>query len=294
MRGSLAANRLLTLLLFLLLVAICAYWALQILAPRPAIAPSASIGDTNAAVNLAPAVTLFGSANAITAGTPEAPSNIQVSGVAESGPNGVVILSVDGKPGAPYGVNESVIEGTTVKSVTLDKVVLNQRGRLIELKTPERASRDVLSSAQGKPRTGSESSTTAPVSTRAVAPAPLPQPARTPPPQLRPPPPPQQQQIDQQQQMQQQQSQQQQSQQQQAQQQQQANPQYQAGNPLAPAGSQPMQGSGQAGASSPTAVSGEQQVPPPAQQPLLEQPQVPGQLPAQPGQQVVPGQQGNR
>ena len=284
MRGSLTANRLLTLLLFLLLVAICAYWALQVLAPRPAIAPSASIGDTNAAVNLAPAVTLFGSANAITAGTPEAPSNIQVSGVAEAGPDGVVILSVDGKPGAPYGVNESVIEGTTVKSVTLDKVVLNQRGHLIELKTPERASRDVLSSAQGKPRTASESSTTAPVSTRAVAPAPLPQPARTPPPQLRPPPPPQQQQIDQQQQMQ----------QQQAQQQQQANPQYQAGNPLTPAGSQPMQGGGQAGASSPTAVSGEQQVPPPAQQPLLEQPQVPGQLPAQPGQPVVPGQQGNR
>ena len=55
MRGSLTAPRLLTLISFLLLMAVCSYWALQILAPRPAIAPSASIGDNAAAPNLAPA-----------------------------------------------------------------------------------------------------------------------------------------------------------------------------------------------------------------------------------------------
>lgn len=181
MRGPLTAARLLTLVLFLLLVSICAYWLLQILAPRPAIAPSASIGDTTAAANLAPAAKLFGSASAIVAGPQEQPSNIQVNGVAEAGPNGVVILSIDGKPGAPFAVNETVTDGTLVKSVTLDKVVLEQRGRLIELKTPDRASRDVLSSGAGKPRKPSEAGTAPPVASRPVAAPP-------------PPPPPQQQQ----------------------------------------------------------------------------------------------------
>ena len=51
-------------------------------------------------------------ANAVAAGTPSAAGNIQVSGVAEAGPKGVVILSVDGKPGAAYGVNDDVTEGT--------------------------------------------------------------------------------------------------------------------------------------------------------------------------------------
>lgn len=307
MRGSLTATRLLTLLLFLTLVAVCSFWALQILAPRPAIAPSASIGDTSTTANLTPAITLFGSRTA-TAGLPEAATNIQVSGVAEAGPNGVVILSVDGKPGVAYSVNETINEGTTVKSVGLDKVVLLQRGRLLELKTPDRASRDVLSSGNGKFRTSSES-TAAPVSTRPVAPPPLPPAARAPPTQLQPPAPPQQQQlqsqqlqqhlqqqqqqIQQQQQMQQQQVQQQQQQfeqqqqpQPQLQQQQlqgqqqpqqspqqlqgQVNPQFQ-GMP-GQAGSQAMQGAPQSGASLPATVSGQQQV--------------------APGQQAVPQYQG--
>ncbi len=310
MRGTLTATRLLTLLLFLTLVAICSFWALQILAPRPAIAPSASIGDTSTAANLTPAITLFGSRTA-TAGLPEASSNIQVSGVAEAGPNGVVILSVDGKPGIAYSVNESITEGTTVKSVGLDKVVLLQRGRLLELKTPDRASRDVLSSGNGKPRTSSES-TAAPVSTRPVAPPPLPPAARVAPPQLQAPAPPQQQQLQsqqlqqqlqqqqqqiqqqqqlqQQQQMQQQQVQQQQQfdQQQQLQQQQQqlqGQPQQQSPQQLqgqvnpqlqgmpGQTGSQVMQGGPQSGgASLPATVSGQQQI--------------------APGQQAVPQYQG--
>jgi hypothetical protein len=222
MRGSLTAVRLLTLLLFLLLIAICSYWALQILAPRPAIAPSASIGDAAAAPNLEPATVLFGSANAPTAAAASGAGNIQVSGVAEAGPEGVVILSIDGKPGAAFGVNSTVTEGTVVKSVGLDKVVLEQRGKLIELKTPTRASLDILSSGVGKARAPSDGSTAAPVSTRTLAPPPPPPPPPQPSqPQFQPPQPPQQQQMQQQQlQQQQEQLQQQQLQQQQLQQQQ--------------------------------------------------------------------------
>ncbi len=173
MRGPLTAARLLTLFFFLLLVSICAYWLVQILAPRPAIAPSASIGDASAPANLEPATKLFGSAGGIVADTPQQ-TNIQVFGVAEAGPNGVVILSIDGKPGVPYAVNETIADGAMVKSVGLDKVVIEQRGRLIELKTPQRASQDVLSSGVGKPRTPSEASTAPPVAARPAPPAPPP------------------------------------------------------------------------------------------------------------------------
>jgi len=190
MRGTLTAARLLTLISFLVLIAVTSYWALQILAPRPAIAPSASVGDNAAPPNLASAAVLFGSPNAVTAGAPP-PSNIQVSGILEAGPQGVVILSVDGKPGTFYGVGSSVSEGISVKSVGLDKVVLDQRGRLIELKTPERGSVRVLSSGVGKPPVTREGA--APIPVRPATPAPLP---ATPPPlprtQFQPPQPPQQ------------------------------------------------------------------------------------------------------
>lgn len=293
MRGSLTAARLLTLLLFLLLIAICAYWALQILAPRPAIAPSASIGDASAAPNLDPAARLFGSTSASAISVESDAGNIQVSGIAEAGPEGVVILSIDGKPGQAYGVNASVADGTVVKSVGLDKVVLEQRGKLVELKTPTRASLDVLSSGIGKPRVPSDSSTAAPVPTRAVPPPPPPPPPSQP--QFQPPQPPQQQQL-QQQQLQQQQLQQQQLQQQQLQQQQQQLQQQQqeqmqqaqqagqpAGQPFSPGGGAGgmSQGTGadgvQPGAApgSSTAVSGERQVP--NQQPMPGQPFAPGQ-----------------
>ena len=181
MRGPLTAARLLTLFFFLLLVSICAYWLVQILAPRPAIAPSASIGDASAPANLEPATKLFGSTSGIVVDTPQQ-TNIQVHGVAEAGPNGVVILSIDGKPGIPYAVNETIADGTMVKSVGLDKVVIEQRGRLIELKAPQRASQDVLSSGVGKPRTPSEASTAPPVAARPVPPPPPP-PAPPQPPQ---------------------------------------------------------------------------------------------------------------
>lgn len=174
MRGSSTAARTLTLLLFLTLVGVCTYWALQILAPRPAIAPSGSIGDSTAAPNLTHPAQLFGSVDATAPIAAAAPSNIQVNGIAEAGPRGVVILTVDGKPAAAFAVNDTVTDGTTVKSVALDKVTLDQRGRLIELKTPDRSSVTVLSSGVGKSRSGN-AVTASPVPTRSPAPLPGPQ-----------------------------------------------------------------------------------------------------------------------
>ena len=62
MRATSVVARLATLLLFLGLVGISTYWLVQILAPRPAIAPAGSIGDSTAATNLAPSTLLFGRA----------------------------------------------------------------------------------------------------------------------------------------------------------------------------------------------------------------------------------------
>lgn len=277
MRGPLTAARLLTLFFFLLLVSICAYWVVQILAPRPAVAPGASIGDSSAPSNLEPATRLFGAVGAVVA-APEQ-TNIQVFGVAEAGPNGVVILSIDGKPGVPYAVNEPIADGTLVKSVGLDKVVIEQRGRLIELKTPQRASQEVLSSGAGKPRTPSAASTAPPVPTR---PAPPPPP---PPPQQAPQSPQVEETLRQQQMLQQQQQQQQQQVQQQQMQQQVPTDQAYQGQPQ---GGQPPEGlqqqmQGQAGAPR------FQPAPPaPRNLPGGSQP-VPGGQPGQPGQQMQGG-----
>ncbi|MGE0798090.1 MAG: type II secretion system protein N [Lautropia sp.] len=168
-----------SLLLFLLLVGIVAYWALQLLAPRPTIAPSGSIGDSGTALNLTPATLLFGSRDAAAPAAQAAPSNIQVNGIVEAGPNGVAILTVDGRPAAAYAVDQPVNDNTRVKSVELDKVVLDQRGKLLELKAPERGSVAVLSSGVGKTRDGSAAAPSNPAAGRNPAP-PLPLPPATP------------------------------------------------------------------------------------------------------------------
>ena len=59
MRNLLTLSRLLSALLFLVLVAIIAYWSMQLLAPRPAIAPSGSIGDAATTRNLNAAAAAF-------------------------------------------------------------------------------------------------------------------------------------------------------------------------------------------------------------------------------------------
>lgn len=151
MRSAVNAARLLSFLLTLSLVAILAFWAMKLLAPTPAIAPAGSVGDNASGSSVSLASTLFGVAGPVQAVAPP-PSNIQVVGVLESGPNGVVIVSVDGKPGQPYVVGASIDDVTRVESVTADKVVLEQRGRKVELKSPERASIAVLSSGVGKAR----------------------------------------------------------------------------------------------------------------------------------------------
>lgn len=151
MRNLLTLSRLLSGLLLLTLVAIVAYWAMQLLAPRPAIAPSGSLGDAATTRNLNAAIAAFGvtgPAQPVAA----VPTNIQIIGVAESGRNGVAIIAVDGKPALPYAVGAQVDDATRLVSALDGVVVLEQNGRRIEAKAPERPSIAVLSSGMGKSR----------------------------------------------------------------------------------------------------------------------------------------------
>ncbi|MGE0311169.1 MAG: type II secretion system protein N [Lautropia sp.] len=151
MRSTVTLARLLSLLLLLSLAGIVTYWATRLLAPPVAVAPSGSIGDVGSNVNLTPAAAVFGVPGAAVAAAPPV-TNIDVLGVAESGERGVAILSVDGKPASAFAVGDRIDDATTVASVGIETVVLDRRGRRLELKSPARGSLAVLSSGIGQVR----------------------------------------------------------------------------------------------------------------------------------------------
>ncbi len=149
MRSSSVAVRVLSLLLFLLLIGVIAYWSMQLLAPRAAIAPSDSLGD-NSRPPLPAAAKLFGAPNQQQdAGAPP-PVDVRVTGILEAGRRGVAILAINGAPAKAYQVNQRIDDGTTLKEVLADKVILDHRGSRIEAVAPSRYSIDILSSNAGR------------------------------------------------------------------------------------------------------------------------------------------------
>lgn len=148
MRSSSAAIRLISLLLFLVLVAIVAYWSMQLLAPRGAIAPTDSLGDSSRPP-LPVASRLFGAPNKEAVAEAPPPVNVKVFGIVDAGRRGVAILSIDGRPAKAYAVNQKIDGGSVVKSVQADKVVIEHQGTRIEAEAPLRYSLDILSSNKG-------------------------------------------------------------------------------------------------------------------------------------------------
>ncbi|MDO4905248.1 MAG: type II secretion system protein N [Lautropia sp.] len=143
MRSSSVAVRLLSLLSFLLLIGILAYWSVQLLAPRAAIAPNDSLGD-NLRPPLPAAAKLFGARNDNGVAEAPPPVDIRVTGILEAGRRGIAILSVNGAQAKAYRVDQRVGDGTTLKEVHLDKVIIEHRGQRIESAAPPRYSLDVL------------------------------------------------------------------------------------------------------------------------------------------------------
>lgn len=149
MRSSSAAIRSLTLLLFLALVSIIAYWAMQLLVPRGAIAPTDAIGDNNRPP-LPVASRLFGARSTAVEASAPPPINVRVMGILDAGRRGVAILSIDDQPARAYAVNQRTAGGSVIKSVQHDKVVIDHHGQRIEAQPPRLWSIDVLSSNAGR------------------------------------------------------------------------------------------------------------------------------------------------
>lgn len=150
MRSSSTAIRLLSLLLFLVLVSIVAYWTMLLLAPRGAIAPTDSLGDNNRPP-LPVAARLFGARN--TEAQAEAappPVNVKVFGILDAGARGVAILGIDDRPPKAYAVRQRIEGGSTLKAVMRDKVVIDHHGQRIEAQAPNRYSLDILTSNAGR------------------------------------------------------------------------------------------------------------------------------------------------
>lgn len=150
MRTSSTAIRLLSLLLFLVLVSIVAYWTMLLMAPRGAIAPTDSLGDNNRPP-LPVAARLFGARNTeAQADAAPPPVNVKVFGILDAGARGVAILGIDDRPPKAYAVRQRIEGGSTLKAVMRDKVVIDHHGQRIEAQAPNRYSLDILTSNAGR------------------------------------------------------------------------------------------------------------------------------------------------
>jgi general secretion pathway protein C len=155
MRLRLPLPKIATVALFAALCAIVAWWGLQLLAPRPPVAPGGAVAQAQPPVDLRAAGELFGGAPTAGPQVDAGPSNVQVAGVLVAGADGVALLAVDGRPAKPFAVGESVSEGLRVRAVTADSVELERGGRPMRLPAPRRPRTEVLVSGPASPAAGS-------------------------------------------------------------------------------------------------------------------------------------------
>ena len=122
-------------LLFLLLCASIAYWALQLFKP-PLRAVAAPPRAEQVDISPDAAAALFGGRPGKTA----VASNYQLRGVIMAGPHdSVAILSADGKPAQAVRVGMELSPGVSVKEVQRDYVLLSDGGATKRVELPENA-----------------------------------------------------------------------------------------------------------------------------------------------------------
>lgn len=176
------ASYLATTVLVAVLSGTATYWALQLFAPRVAIAPAGSLVDWQKAPDLGAASRLFGAPPSAGGGPAEAvPSNIRVLGVAASSLRATAILSIDGKPPVALMAGARINDHARLLEVQPDAVVIEQAGSQIRLPAPKRPDVGVLSAGVAQPGTPSLAS---PVGITPAAPS-----AASPPPPSMPTPP---------------------------------------------------------------------------------------------------------
>ncbi len=124
---------------------VVAWWAVQIAAPRPAIAPavqpSLTLPDPSAAASL------FGAAGAGPKAAAEVRlASVKVLGVVVHPQRGAALLGVDGAAPRAYAVGEQVSNGLSLIEVTPDSAIFLRFGERIELAAPRRATPELLQS----------------------------------------------------------------------------------------------------------------------------------------------------
>lgn len=131
------------LVLFALVVAIGAYWAVRIFTPQPTAAPPPMAAAPLRDPSPVAAARMFGLVQMAVA----AVSNIQVSGVFAAGKDSSAILAIDGKPPRAYVLGQEISAGTTLVDVRVDGVTLEGAAGRQELRAPSRPASVPLSSS---------------------------------------------------------------------------------------------------------------------------------------------------
>jgi general secretion pathway protein C len=136
-------------LLFILLCASAAYWAMQLFKPphRPVAAPPRT---AQADARPEAAATLFGSR---ARSNVAAASNYQLRGVIFSGNprDSVAIIGADGKPAQAVRVENEVVPGVTIKEVHRGYVLISEGGTTKRIELPEDAPSQSIATAPALP-----------------------------------------------------------------------------------------------------------------------------------------------
>ena len=131
------------LLLFALVIAIGAYWAVRIFTPQPVAAPPPMAAPPPRDPDPVAAARMFGLVQMAVA----AVTNIQVAGIFAAGKDSSAILVIDGKPPRAYVLGQEITSGTTLVSVSAETVTLEGAGGRQELRAPSRPLPTPLSSS---------------------------------------------------------------------------------------------------------------------------------------------------
>ena len=143
-------NRLPLLADFILLIVLCAsfaYWGMVFFTPqsRPLAPPAQQLGPAMPSIEAAAG--LFG-------GQPDGAAlagHFRLIGVIAAGPDGVAILSPDGKPAQVVGVGMQAAPGVTVNEVYATHVLLNAGGMSKRIDLPENAKGGLIIGASAGP-----------------------------------------------------------------------------------------------------------------------------------------------
>ncbi|MFU1913072.1 type II secretion system protein N [Bordetella avium] len=106
-------------------------WGAILLAPAPSAMPAPLAAAPPPAADNQAVARWFGRDEALT-------SDVKILGVIAAGRHGSAVLSIDGGPPTAYRVGNALPGALVLRDIGADRVVLDQRGREMQLRTPSR------------------------------------------------------------------------------------------------------------------------------------------------------------